>query len=302
MLFGCERYFTWGFLAMISLRKCNIEHLFKPKTVTVNTIFNTTHKWIVNLSKLSFLAAVLALGACASTPPTAESAEAENDFAAVAVEEDNGDRFESFNRAVFKFNMTADRWLIRPVAKGYDYVLPDPVQSGVGNFFDNLKEVSNIVNDGLQWKWGQAANDSGRLLINSTIGVLGVFDVARKMGMEKSDGETFTQTLAKWGVPRGPYLVLPVLGSNTLRGTVGLPVEWKLSPTSYVEPFEAKMGIKALEQLHVRAELLATEELASGDFYTFVREAYLQRLEYLENDGKVEDSFGDDFGDDEYGF
>lgn len=212
------------------------------------------------------------------------------------------DRFEGFNRAVFNFNLTADRWLIKPIAKGYDAVLPDPVQSGVGNFFDNLREISNVVNDGLQWKWGQAAKDSGRFLINSTVGLLGFLDVAQKMGLEKSDGESFTQTLAVWGVPRGPYIVLPFLGSNTVRGTVSMPVDWQLSPTSYIDHFETEMSVKLVELLHFRAELLATEELASGDLYVFVREAYLQRMKYLENDGKVEDSFGDDFGDDDYDF
>ncbi|VUD56824.1 putative phospholipid-binding lipoprotein MlaA [Thalassocella blandensis] len=259
---------------------------------------------------------MLLLSACASNPQSNVAA-AENESTAVADEDSFGaeldedaspstpkkeDRFESFNRAVFSFNMTADRWLIKPVAKGYDFILPDPVQSGIGNFWGNLKEVSNVVNDGLQWKWKQAANDSGRFLINSTVGVLGFFDVARKMGLEKNEGENFTQTLAAWGVPRGPYLVLPILGSNTVRGTISLPVEWKLSPTSYINNFEARMGAKALEQLHVRTELLGTEELATGDFYVFVREAYMQRLKYLENDGKVEDSFGDDFGDDDYDF
>lgn len=271
------------------------------------------------LIQLCSLVTILLVSACATTPQEnpdaslndnyAQEGEGDDPFAAdastddeSASEEDKQDRFESFNRAMFSFNMTADRWLIKPVAKGYDYILPDPVQSSIGNFWGNLREVSNVVNDGLQWKWGQAANDSGRFLINSTVGLLGFFDVARKMGLEKSDGENFTQTLAAWGVPKGPYLVLPVLGPSTVRGTISLPADWKLSPTSYINDFEVRMGVKALEQLHTRAELLATEELATGDFYVFVREAYLQRLEYLENDGKVEDSFGDEFGDDDYDF
>lgn len=234
------------------------------------------------------------LGACASNPST--QAYQDTQQAEIA----SKDQFEGFNRAVFKFNDTMDRWLLKPVAKGYHKVLPKPVKSGVGNFFDNLGEVTNILNDGLQWKWKQAANDSGRFLINSTIGVLGLFDVASRVGLEKSDGETFTQTLAAWGVPRGSYLVLPFLGPTTVRGGVATPVDWYSSPVSYVDPLEARLGFVAVDFIHDRADLLKTEELISGDRYLFVREVYLQRLEYLENDGVVADDFGGEFEGDEY--
>ncbi len=271
------------------------------------TFIITTPGWIFRRLNIALILFGLLLSSCASTPNDIDGKQSADEPSSVQNEvatedENNSDKFESFNRAIFSFNMTADRWLVRPVAKGYDTLLPGPVQAGVGNFFDNLGEVSNIINDGLQWKWGQAAKDSGRLVVNSTLGLLGLFDVASTVGMDKSDGESLNQTLAVWGVPSGPYLVLPFLGPSTVRGTSLMPAEWKLDPTSYIDHFETKMGAKLLERLHARAELLATDELASGDYYVFVREAYLQRMDYLEKDGKIEDSFGDSFGDDEYDF
>lgn len=215
----------------------------------------------------------------------------------------NVDKFEGFNRAMFGFNDTVDRWLLKPVAKGYDWVMPSPVKTGVGNFFDNLGEVGNIVNDGLQWKWKRAAKDSGRFLMNSTVGVLGVFDVASKVGLAKSDGESFTQTLATWGVARGPYLVLPLIGPTTVRGGVSFPVDWALNPVQYVESTDVQIGANVLSAVNTRAGYLESEKLISGDRYLFIREAYLQRLEFLESDGEVEDDFGDDdFGDSDYDF
>ncbi len=255
-----------------------------------------------SLFRLLLVCVVFSLvGACASTPGTQTNQDDQNqEHQANAT---SPDKFEGFNRAIFKFNDTMDRWLLKPVAKGYAKILPKPVKSGVGNFFDNLGEVTNVINDGLQWKWKQAAHDSGRFLINSTVGVLGLFDVASKTGLEKSDGETFTQTLAVWGVPRGSYLVLPFLGPTTIRGGFATPVDWYTSPITYidVDPQEAQWGLVALDFIHDRAELLKTEELISGDRYLFVREVYLQRLDYLENDGDVVDDFGGDFEDDEYG-
>lgn len=237
---------------------------------------------------------IAGLGACASNPNTQF-----ND--GTQPEEVKNDRFESFNRVTFKFNDTLDAWFLKPVAKGYSSVIPKPLRRGVGNFFSNLGEVSNIINDGLQWKWKQAANDTGRLLINSTLGLFGLFDVAAKTGLEKSDGEDFTQTLAAWGVPRGPYLVLPFLGPTTVRGGVSFPVDWVTSPMQYVDSTNTQIVLNGVEIVHDRSELLQTEELISGDRYSFIREVFLQRLEYLEKDGEVVDDFGGEFDDDEYG-
>lgn len=238
---------------------------------------------------------VTLLFGCASSPPQ-NTSDADQQKSEVEV-----DKFEGFNRAMFRFNDTIDRWLLKPVSKGYAKVVPGPVKTGVGNFFSNIGEVPNIINDGLQWKWKQASNDTGRLLVNSTIGLFGLFDVASKTGLERSDGENFGQTLSVWGVPRGSYLVLPFLGPNTVRGGFALPVDWASSPIQYLESSNAQLGLNVLDVVHVRAELLKAEDLISGDRYLFIREVYLQRLEYLENDGEVVDDFGGGFEDDEYG-
>lgn len=249
--------------------------------------------WFRSAARVSgWVLLCLMLGACAS---------ATKKDAAQEVSE-NHDKFEGFNRAVFRFNDGFDRWFFKPVAKGYDKAVPTMVKAGIGNFFSNIGEIPKVINDGLQWKWGQAGHDSGRFVINSTIGLLGLLDVASELGLKENDDENFTQTLSVWGVPRGPYIVLPFLGPNTLRGTFSLPADWYTSPLTYATPTEAVLGANALDLLHTRAELLKSEELISGDRYLFIREVYLQRLDYLEQDGEVSDDFGDDFGeDDEYG-
>lgn len=211
------------------------------------------------------------------------------------------DPWEGFNRKVHQFNETADRWVLKPVARGYVKVTPEPVEQGVSNFFGNLLEVRNIFNDVLQWKWKQAGNDTGRFLVNSTLGVGGVFDVARHMKLEKSDGEDFGQTLAAWGVNSGPYLVLPLLGPSTIRDTAGLPADWLVHPIDQIDHVRTRNIVRALDFINTRAELLEAEAFVSGDRYTFLREAYLQRRDYLIQDGDVEDDDFGDFGGDEYG-
>lgn len=207
------------------------------------------------------------------------------------------DKYESLNRKIFAFNDTLDGWILKPVAKGYRFVTPAPVKTGVRNFFSNLGEVGNILNDMLQWKWKQATNDSGRLLLNSTVGVLGFFDVAAKTGLEKNDGEDFGQTLAAWGFAQGPYLVLPLLGPSSLRDVPALPVDWATNPVAYVNPDRDRYALAVINLVQIRESLLDAEELASGDRYTFFRDAWLQRREYLINDGQVEDKFGDEYDD-----
>lgn len=209
------------------------------------------------------------------------------------------DRFESFNRATFSFNMTLDKWFLRPVAVGYTTLAPQPVETAVGNFFSNVREVKNVINDVLQWKWKQAANDTGRFAINSTIGIVGLFDVASKAGLPESDGEDFGQTLATWGVPEGPYLVLPFLGPYTVTSATGLPLDWYVNPLSDLDSKTAIYALLTVDLIHTRAELLAAEELISGDKYIFVRDAYLQRRNYLIKDGVVADDFGGGLSSDE---
>lgn len=209
------------------------------------------------------------------------------------------DPWEGMNRAVFKFNDTLDGYLLKPTAKGYRAITPDLVETGFTNFFSNLFEIRNVVNDVLQWKWGHASNNTGRFLVNSTLGIGGFFDVASHMSLEKLDDEDFGQTLAHWGVNDGPYFVIPFLGPSTVRDTAGLPLDWQLSPISYIDHVPTRNTTQAFKFVVDRANLLNAEEFVSGDRYTFIREAYLQRRTYLINDGVSDDEFGgDDFGSD----
>ncbi len=250
------------------------------------------------MKKIFCLVCFLILSACSTTPKTADPSSGAEEPVTSQTQVDKKDKFESYNRAVFNFNLTVDRWFLKPIAKGYDKVVPGPIKTGVGNFFDNIGEITNVLNDILQWKWKQAGHDASRFAINSTLGIAGIFDVARKFGIEESDGEDFGQTLAVWGVPQGNYIVLPFFGPSSFRGVGGFGVDWVTDPLNLVEDERLYWSLVALETVHDRAELLALEELASGDFYLFVRDAYLQRREYLINDGEVQDSFGDDFEED----
>ncbi len=219
---------------------------------------------------------------------------------AKAQTQDPEDPWEDFNRAMFAFNDTADRYVIKPVAKGYVKVTPSPLRQGVSNVFYNLLEVRNVFNDLLQAKFGQAGKDTGRFLINSTLGVAGVFDVAAHMGLPRAEGEDFGQTLAAWGVSDGPYLVLPVFGPRTLRDAAATPVDWFTDPKTYIGHTRTSYEIKVADLVDTRARLLSLEQDIGADKYTLFRDIYLQRREYLINDGEVEDEFGsglDDFDD-----
>jgi len=151
---------------------------------------------------LLFCALLAALSACTSNS-TKQGTEEDG----ITFEENNPDKYESFNRKVYAFNARLDRWILKPVAKGYRWITPSPVETGIGNFFSNLGEIRNVTNDILQWKWKQAGHDSARFLMNSTFGMLGFVDVAHHAGLKKSDGEDFGQTLAAWGVQHREFLV-----------------------------------------------------------------------------------------------
>lgn len=219
----------------------------------------------------------------------------------VAEEGRGDDPLESFNRAMFTFNDTADRWVLKPVSRGYRTVTPDPVEKGIARMFSNVGEVVNIVNDVFQGKVAQAGNDTGRLLVNSTVGVAGFFDVADSWGMQKSSVEDFGQTMAVWGVPQGAYVVLPFFGPSNFRDAPGRLVDSFLNPIGYIEHVPTRNQVYGANVLSSRAELLEAEKLISGDKYSFVRDVYLQRREHLINDGQVEDDFGDsDYQDSDY--
>lgn len=237
--------------------------------------------------KTTFWVLVAALAACASNPQ--KNASADN---VAAIPEK--DPWEGFNRKVFTFNDTVDRFFLKPVAKSYRFVTPNFMETGVTNFFDNVAEVPNALNNVLQWKWSKVGNSTGRLLINTTVGIGGLLDVARHAGLPKQESESFGQTLSYWGVDQGPYVILPFLGPATMTDTVAMPADWFMDPFSYAENNEVRYGFKALDIVQTRAGLLDAEKLISGDKYVFIREAYLQRREYLVKDGQVEDDFGSD--------
>ena len=197
------------------------------------------------------------------------------------------DPWEGFNRAMFSFNETVDKAVIKPVAQGYDYVLPQPVQTGVGNFFGNLGDVFTAVNNLIQGKPGEAVSDATRFALNSTVGILGVFDVATPLGLEKHD-EDFGQTFGRWGVGDGPYVVWPLVGPRTVRDTVGYVVDTAVDPVWNVDHVPTRNSLAALRIVDTRASLLPAEKViddAALDKYTYMRDAYLQRRKSLIYDG-----------------
>jgi phospholipid-binding lipoprotein MlaA len=202
------------------------------------------------------------------------------------------DPWEGFNRKVFVFNDTLDTYALKPVAKGYRAITPDPVENGISRMFSNLGEIRNVLNDLLQGKFSQAGNDTGRFLVNTTIGLVGFFDVADDLGMPKSDGEDFGQTLGAWGVGEGPYLVLPLFGPATLRDGPAKVVDMLVNPISEVDHVPTRNTIYGVDVVSTRADLLKAEKLIKGDKYSFIRDVYLQRREHLVEDGQVEDDFG----------
>ena len=212
---------------------------------------------------------------------------------------DPRDPLESFNRSMFTFNDNLDQYVAKPLARGYKKITPEPIDKGISNFFSNLDDVGSIINNGLQFKIKDAISDVGRLGVNSTIGLLGLLDVASSMGLPKHY-EDFGQTLGVWGMGPGPYLVLPVIGPSSGRDTVGFAADWFTNPLYYVvEDTGVSWGLYILRFVDRRADLLKTSELlesAALDPYAFMRDAYLQRRQNQVYDGDppVEYIFGDE--------
>ncbi len=201
------------------------------------------------------------------------------------VEVSEVDPYENINRKVFVFNNTVDEYVAAPIAKAYKWVTPKFVQTGVFNFFNNLKDINVVLNDVMQAKFKQSAQDTGRFAINSTVGLLGLIDVAKEVGLEKHE-EDFGQTLAVWGVPQGPYLVLPLIGPVTARGVPGGVFDAAANPATY-----AGMPIQLVSMLNTRANAegaLKFIDEAALDPYVFTREAFLQWRNNLAKDGNVE--------------
>lgn len=187
------------------------------------------------------------------------------------------DPLESVNRATFQFNETADKYVVRPTAEVYD-MAPLPIKTAVGNFFGNLADIWIGVNNLLQGKFVDGLSDGGRFLMNSTVGMFGVFDVASEIGLEKHD-EDLGQTLGKWGVGDGPYLVLPLLGPSNLRDTAGLVGDLRVDPVLAIEDMGNRNRVTALRFVNRRAQLLGadtTAEQAALDKYNYMRSFYMQ--------------------------
>ena len=210
--------------------------------------------------------------------------------------EDINDPFEDINRITFKFNESIDNNFLKPVALTYSKA-PKPIKKGISNFFDNLEEIETSVNQILQGKPKLAINDFSRFIINSTIGLGGFLDFATKIGLTRHE-EEFDQTLALWGVPSGPYIMLPGLGPSTLRDTLARPFSSFLSVTFHMTESDVNLALKGMDALETRERLLEIESLIYGDRYNFVRDSYVQYMNYEINDGvDVEDEFIDDMDD-----
>lgn len=205
----------------------------------------------------------------------------------------NPDPFEPFNRSVYAFNNGLDTLALRPLAVAYDKVVSAPGKKGVNNFFGNLYDVTSAFNSALQWRWGKAFSNTGRVLINSTLGLAGLLDVATALGIERHPTD-FGQTLARWGVPEGPYLMLPLFGPSTVRSGAGTLVDtFAFSVTPYIEEGHVRYTMWGTEFVHLRSTLLETDQLITGDRYIFLRDAYLASRSAFVNDGAVVDDFSD---------
>jgi phospholipid-binding lipoprotein MlaA len=242
----------------------------------------------VQPASLFWVAILLILGGCATAP--------------MVTVHTPSDPWEAWNRKVFSFNDGLDNAFLKPVATGYAAVVPQFVRTGVSNFFGNFGDAWSAVNNLLQGKAEPAVQDVMRVTTNSVLGLFGVLDVASECGLPRHN-EDFGQTLGVWGVGAGPYLVLPVLGSSTLRDTAALPVDRYFSPTTLANISAGQVaGLTALEVTNTRAKFLSAGELLNDitlDKYTFVRDAHLQRRRSLVFDGDVpetpetSETFGD---------
>lgn len=212
---------------------------------------------------LAALLVSLFASGCASVPPEYR---------------DPRDPWQPYNRAMFKFNTDFDNAFIKPTARAYQKVMPEPVNRSVTNFFDNFADLTSAVNNLLQFKLLRTGSDIGRVLVNSTVGVLGFFDVATNMGIP-SYKEDFGQTLGYWGFVDGPYFVIPIVGPSTVRDTFGFAGDIVIDPFYSLDKDEIYWGFIGLRVIDERAGRLAAGDIfgeAAIDRYSFVRDAYLQ--------------------------
>ena len=225
---------------------------------------------------LSALVGLLAAG-CASNPSRVV---------------DPRDPLEPFNRAVFRFNTDFDKAFMQPLARGYKAITPEVVDRGITNFFNNIDDFTSFVNNVLQFKMSRAGSDVGRMFMNSTVGILGFFDVATNAGLP-SYKEDFGQTLGYWGLPAGAYFMLPIFGPSTMRDNIGFAGDIVTDPFFNIDTGKIYWGFVALRMVDFRADRLAAGEIledAALDPYIFLRDAYLQRRESLVYDGNPPES------------
>lgn len=226
---------------------------------------------MATLLRAALVLCVLLLSGCATVPNP-----------------DARDPWESWNRGVFGFNEAVDTAVLKPVATGYQTVTPTLVQKGIGNFFGNLTDVWSAVNNALALRPRETGDSVGRVMVNTTLGLLGVVDVASDLGIERHTAD-FGLTLARWGVGSGPYVVLPLLGPSTLRDTAGLPVNnWGNPINQWVADEPSRDGLLVLKVVDTRAQLLGAGRVMDGaalDKYTFLRDAHLQRRRNQVYDG-----------------
>jgi len=217
--------------------------------------------------------ASLALHGCASVPEGSR---------------DPRDPFERFNRSVYLLNDELDRGIARPFARGYTKITPDPVETGVSNFFENLTYPNTIVNNVLQLKPKAFAQATARLLVNTTIGIGGLFDPATQLGIPTGD-EDFGQTLGYWKVPPGPYIMMPIFGPYSARDAFGDLADQYANPRAYINDPWLRYGLWGLEQIEQRASLLGTDEVLQRAFdpYAFIRNAYFERRRFQVSDGQA---------------
>jgi len=240
-------------------------------------------------SVFSFNNIHLLLGLCLFSVVLSNSVYANTDYEEL-------DSFESFNRAIFKFNDSADQYVLKPVAQAYKFVTPSFVNKGVTNFFSNLGDVETFANSLFQGKFHNAIVTLNRVIYNTTFGLGGLFDVATSFGLENSE-EDFGQTLGYWGYESSTYLMIPFIGPSTVRDLSGRIVDIAFQPLQYIDELHTDTTLMAtgLELLDKRADLLGAENLLFGtDRYDFIRSAYYQNREFLINDGEVDDPFADE--------
>ena len=194
----------------------------------------------------------------------------------------NIDPIEPFNRGVYSFNKTVDCLIVKPVARMYTGVTPQPIRQMVSNFFQNLAEVHNILNDVLQGELCMAANDSARFVINTTWGIGGLFDVAGYRGCLPANNQDFGLTLAKWGCHDSPYVVLPLIGPSTVRDSIGWVADYYSWPPTYLKSVSVRNALLIGAYVNKRSQLLKIEPVLDDavDEYTFIRDAYLQNRLY----------------------